>query len=246
MIDEVAALTGRNLIGYCRRPDLVVAVVLQPIALLVLFRYGLGGALDPDGYADFLVPGMLALAAAFTAINTGIGLAADLDGGVIERLRALPIHPLSVLVGRATADVTRYFVVATMLAAAGLLVGFQPHPGVVEVMVCAGLLGLLAAAFSALGAAVALWVVDPETTQSVAMLVVFPTRFASSVLVPTNTLPGWLQGLAVLNPITHAANAVRSLLLGWPAAIAPAILAPTVVLLVFSALTVFGWRRAAR
>jgi ABC-2 type transport system permease protein/oleandomycin transport system permease protein len=246
MIDEISALTLRNLAGYRRRPDLIVAVVAQPVALLVLFRYGLGGALDPNDYADFLVPGMLALAAAFTAINTGIGLSTDLDGGFVERLRALPINPLSVVIARAAADVVRYLVVAAVLTVAGVLVGFEPRAELVGILVVVGLLGMLAAAFSAIGATVALWIGDPETTQSVAMLIVFPTMFASSVLVPTSTLPGWLQALAKLNPITHTANAIRALLLDSSPPLPQAIAATSLTLVAFGLLALLGWHRATR
>jgi ABC-2 type transport system permease protein/oleandomycin transport system permease protein len=240
-------LAKRNLLQIPRIPELLVFATIQPVMFVLLFRYVFGGAIDVGGtsYVNFLMAGIFVQTVAFGSMTTGIGLAEDLQKGLVDRFRSLPMARSAVLTGRTIADLVRnMFVVAVMLAV-GLLVGFRPEAEVTGWVAAIGLLLLLSFAFSWIGATIGLMVRSVEAVQSAGFIWLFPLTFASSAFVRTEDMPGWLQTFADHQPMTQVIDAVRGLLLdqsvgshGWQA------LAWCVgILLVFVPLSVSLYRR---
>jgi ABC transporter DrrB family efflux protein len=218
---DTIAITGRNLIGIRRVPQLIVFTLIQPVIFVLLFTYVFGGAIKglPPGltYVDYLIPGIFVQTAVFGAIITAVGMATDLKSGIIERFRSLPMSPSAVLVGRSISDLTRNVFVVILMAVVGFLVGFSYSNGLAKFL--AGLLLVLAFgyAMSWIFALVGIAVKDPETAQAAAFPVLAPLVFASSVFVPVSTMPSWLQPFAENQPVSLTAAAARQLMIGTPA-----------------------------
>jgi ABC transporter DrrB family efflux protein len=240
-------LARRNLVQIPRIPELLVFATIQPVMFVLLFRYVFGGAIDVGGtsYVNFLMAGIFVQTVAFGSMTTGIGLAEDLQKGLVDRFRSLPMARSAVLTGRTIADLVRnMFVVAVMLVV-GLLVGFRPEAGVTGWVAAIGLLLLLSFAFSWIGATIGLMVRSVEAVQSAGFIWLFPLTFASSAFVRTEDMPGWLQTFADHQPMTQVIDAVRGFLLeepigshGWQAFIWCA-----GILLIFVPLSVSLYRR---
>jgi ABC transporter DrrB family efflux protein len=211
-------LAKRNLVQIPRIPELLVFATIQPVMFVLLFRYVFGGAIDVGGtsYVNFLMAGIFVQTVAFGSMTTGIGLAEDLQRGLVDRFRSLPMARSAVLTGRTIADLVRnMFVVAVMLTV-GLLVGFRPEAGVAGWVAAIGLLLLLSFAFSWIGATIGLLVRSVEAVQSAGFIWLFPLTFASSAFVRTDSMPGWLQTFADHQPMTQVIDAVRGFLLDQP------------------------------
>ncbi|QIN77630.1 ABC transporter permease [Rubrobacter marinus] len=212
-------LAKRNLVQIPRIPELLVFATIQPVMFVLLFRYVFGGAIDVGGgtsYVNFLMAGIFVQTVAFGSVSTGIGLAEDLQRGLVDRFRSLPMAPSAVLTGRTVADLVRNaFTVAVMLAV-GLLVGFRPEAGVAGWAAAIGLLLLLSFAFSWVGAAVGLLSRSVEAAQSAGFIWLFPLTFASSAFVPTDGMVAPLRVFANNQPFTKIVDAVRGFLLDQP------------------------------
>jgi ABC transporter DrrB family efflux protein len=248
-VRDALAITWRNLIGYRRVPQLLVFSTIQPVIFVLLFRYVFGGAIDPPGsipYVDFLMPGVFVQTVVFGALATAIGLAADMKSGMLERFRSLPMARSAVLAGRTLADLTRNVFVVILMVAVGFLVGFRYHTSVLGLVAGILLLLFFGYAMSWIFATVGLAVGDPETAQAAAFPVLAPLVFASSVFVPVQDMPGWLQVWANNQPVSVTASAVRALMLGGPtASLVWRSLAWCVgILVVFGPLAVRRYRRA--
>lgn len=220
-VADAAVVTKRNLIRYVRIPQLLVFSTVQPVMFLLLFTYVFGGAIGqqlPPGvpYIDFLLPGLLVQTTMFGATHTGVGLADDMQKGFIDRFRSLPMARSAVLAGRTVSDVTRNTLEALLTVGVGALIGFRIHQGPVDAVLALVLLALFGFAFCWVSATIGLAVNDVETAQTAGFIWIFPLVFASSVFVPVDTMPGWLQAFARVNPVTVAANAVRGLTYGMP------------------------------
>jgi len=244
------AVTGRNLIGLRRVPRLLIFSTIQPMVFVLMFRYVFGGvvgaALNGLPYVDYLIPGVFVQVAVFGAMNTAIGLATDLQTGLMERFRSLPMARSAVLSGRTTADLVRNVFVVALMTGVGFAVGFRVHTDVWGYL--AGVLLVLAFGFamSWVFAVVGLAVRDPETAMAASFPVLAPLVFASSAFVPTATMPGWLQTFAEHQPVTATAGAVRALVLGGPVAahIWAALAWDVGIVAVFAPLGVWLYRRA--
>jgi len=211
-------LAKRNLIQIPRIPELLVFATIQPVMFVLLFRYVFGGAIDVTGtsYVNFLMAGIFVQTVAFGGVATGIGLAEDLQKGLVDRFRSLPMARSAVLTGRTVADLVRnMFVVAVMLVV-GLLVGFRPEADLAGWAATIGLLLLLSFAFSWIGATIGLLIRSVEAVQSAGFIWLFPLTFASSAFVQTDGMPGPLKAFADHQPITQVVDAVRGLLLDQP------------------------------
>jgi len=214
---DTLQLVKRNVKRNFRLPQLLIFSSVQPIIFLLLFNYVFGGAVENGAggeYINFLLPGILAQTALFGAIQTGVGLAEDLNKGVIDRLRSLPIARYAVLLGRTLADGVRNIFVLILMTIVGYLLGFSPTEGAVNLVAALGLVLIFAFAFSWVSANIGLALRDTETVQVAGFLWVFPLVFASSVFVPTATMPSWLRAFADNQPVTHVVNAVRHLTMG--------------------------------
>ncbi len=246
---DTLAVTWRNLIGYRRVPQLLIFSTVQPVIFVLLFRYVFGGAIDVPGpipYVDFLMPGVFVQTVVFGALATAIGLAADMKSGLLERFRSLPMARSAVLAGRTFADLTRNVFVVLLMVAVGFLVGFRIHTNALALIAGILLLLFFGYAMSWIFATVGLALGDPETAQAAAFPVLAPLVFASTVFVPLERMPGWLQVWAEYQPVSVTASAVRALVLGGPtASLVWQSLAWCVgILAVFAPLAVRRYRRA--
>ena len=248
-LTDSRVMATRQIRKVLRRPVMIVFAFVQPVMFILLFRYVLGGAIEtgPVDYVNFLVPGIMVQTAIFGALMTGIGLSEDLQTGVVDRFRSLPIARSAVLVGRTAADVIVNVATLVVMLVVGVAVGFRPsEPAAALVAAFALMLGF-AYVFSWISAFIALAVGDPETTQSAGLIWVFPLTFASSAFVPVDSMPGFMEAFAAVNPVTLTVDAVRSLSIGTGDALVPALgaLAWLVGLLaVFVPLSVRAFRRA--
>jgi ABC-2 type transport system permease protein/oleandomycin transport system permease protein len=242
-------MAARQLRKVTRRPMYVVYLFVQPIILVLLFRYVFGGAIDTGSvsYVDFLMPGIIVMTAIFGSLTTGLGLTDDLKAGVVDRFRSLPIARSALLVGRTGADLVTNALTLVLMVVLGLAIGFRPTEPVYEVFLALLLVLAFAYTFSWISAFVGLKVRDPETAQSVGFIWVFPLVFASSAFVPTDSMPGAVRAFAQVNPVTLVVDAARDLTIGGHSALGPALgtLAWLVGLLaVFIPLSVRTLRRA--
>jgi len=218
---DMLVITRRNLLRNVRLPQLLLFATIQPVMFLVLFTFvfggAIGGTIPPEAggdYINFLLPGLMVQIATFGAGQTGIGLSEDLDKGVIDRFRSLPMSRSAVLAGRTLADLARNAFVTTLMLLVAFAIGFRYQNGFLGLV--GALLVVLAFtyAFSWIFACIGLRVRSPEAVQSATFLPVFPLVFASSVFVPTETMPVWLRTFAENQPVTVVANAMRGLILG--------------------------------
>jgi ABC transporter DrrB family efflux protein len=220
-IADIATVTGRNLHRLTRVPTLIAFATAQPVMFVVLFTYAFGGAVHPPGvdrYIDYLLPGILVLAIAFGASQTGVAIADDLATGMIDRFRALPMARSAVLAGRTVADAVRNLFVLTLMIGVGSAIGFRFHAGWAAALAAIGLALAVGVVFSWINALLGLLVRDAESAGLAGLLTVIPLIFTSSTFVPIATMPGWLQAFASVNPITVTVDALRALCLGGPTA----------------------------
>lgn len=216
---DTAVVTRRNLKRILRTPTLLAAASIQPIMFVLLFRYVFGGSIHVPGvnYVDYLLPGVFVTTCLFGA-TTAVAMAADLTGGMIDRFRSLPMSRSAVLAGRCIADLIRSVLVVALVLAVGTLVGFRFHNGILPALAAVGLVLVFGFAFTWLYALVGMLVKDPETAQLAAFVPLFPFIFASSVFVPVQNMPGWLQAFARNQPVSVTVYAVRALSEGGPIA----------------------------
>jgi ABC-2 type transport system permease protein/oleandomycin transport system permease protein len=206
-------LAKRSILQTLRVPELIVFVTIQPIMFVLLFRYVFGGAIHAPGgsYVNFLMPGIFVQTVAFGGVTTGIGLAEDLQRGLIDRFRSLPMSSSAVLTGRTVADLGRNLFTVIIMLAVGFLVGFRPQGTLFEFLLGIAVLMGFSFAFSWISAFVGLLVRSVEAAQSGGFIWLFPLTFASSAFVPVSTMPSWLQAFAKHNPVTVMADALRGL-----------------------------------
>ena len=212
-----AALAKRNLIGVYRNPEALLDVTLQPIIFILLFTYVFGGAISGGSqhdYLQFLLPGIIAQTIAFGGVAIGVNLNSDIEKGVFDRFKSLPIARSAPLVGAVLGDVVRYVLLLTITLGFGYIIGFRAETDVFQV---------LAACVLAIGFALCLcWISvfigmkarTPGSVQGILFLALFPLTFGASTFVPVDTLPGWLQTFTDINPMTHLVDSLRGLLLG--------------------------------
>jgi ABC transporter DrrB family efflux protein len=217
--EDTLVLARRNLMRIPRQPDLLIAYTIQPIMFVLLFVYVFGGAISTPGfdYVDFLMPGIIVQSIAFGGFVTALGLSEDVQKGLIDRFRSLPMSRAAVLLGRTSSDVLLNCLSLCVLFAVGFLAGFNFIGATVgEVALGIVLLLLLGYAFSWIFALVGLFSSTPETANSIGFTAIFPLTFASSIFVPASTMPDGLRQFAEANPFTTIADAVRSLWLNTP------------------------------
>jgi ABC-2 type transport system permease protein/oleandomycin transport system permease protein len=244
---DALVLAKRHLIQMIRIPQELLLATIQPIIFVLLFRYVFGGSIAVSGtsYVNYLLAGIFVQSIVFGSTNTGIGLATDVQKGLVDRFRSLPMARSALLIGRTLSDLVRTTFVVIMMWVVGLLVGFRPQGSVLSWMAAAGILLLTSLAFSWVSATIGLLVNSVEAAQSAGFIWLFPLTFASSVFVQTSSMPSWLRLFAEHQPITLIANAVRGLLLNHPdaATILQALAWCLGILVVFIPLAVWAYRR---
>jgi len=216
LLSDTATLTRRNLLAVTRIPEALFFSTVQPIMFVLLFRYVFGGAIHTDAtsYVNYLMPGIFVQTVAFGSVSTSIGLAEDLQKGLIERFRALPMSRGAVLLGRTTADLIRNVFVIVIMTLVGLLVGFRPTTGAVSFIAGVLLILFFAYALSWGFAIVGLSAPNSETAQVMSFPLIFPLTFISAAFVPLNQMPSWLRGFATYQPFSVTVSACRSLMVG--------------------------------
>jgi ABC-2 type transport system permease protein/oleandomycin transport system permease protein len=213
------ALTARNLKRIGRSPQTLALSLGQPILLLLGFRYLLGGAINVPGsdYVQYLLPGLFTAAVIIASGGTAISLTQDLQSGILDRFRSLPIARSAVLAGRTSADQTVNLVALAAIIALAVPLGFDFRGGVREVIAAIGLLVLLGYALTWMYAAIGMTLKNPEASYAAGTVTLFLLLFSSSAFVPIATMPDWLQPIARVQPVTVTINAVRALTNGFPA-----------------------------
>ena len=217
-VSDSWVLANRSIKHIRRNLDQLLAVVIQPIMFMVLFVYIFGGAIDTGetSYVNYLTAGILVQTAAFGASTTAVSLKADLQRGIVDRFRSLPMFTPALLVGHVTADLVRNLVSAVILLAVAFVLGFRPSGGPADWALALGLLLAFTFALSWLSAVMGLLASSLEAVQWLTFLIVFPLTFVSSAFVPTHTMPAWLRVFAENQPVTHVIEAMRGWLVGTP------------------------------
>ncbi len=193
---------------------------IQPIMFVLLFTFMFGGAImgDWQAYLTFMLPGMIVMNMLFVSLYVGQGLNTDLTKGVFDRLRSLPVARWAPLAGRILADQIKQAWSIVLVLVVGMLLGFRVGTSVAGLLGAVALLLVFALAFSWVAVVVGLLAPDPERVQIYGMTALFPLTFVSNIFVPVQTLPGWLQGLVSVNPVSVLADASRSLMVSGPQA----------------------------
>ena len=250
-VTDTLTITRRNLLVWMRVPAYIMFTVIQPVMFVLLFRYVFGGAIAvpgvTGGYVNFLLPGIIGQTAAFATFGTAIALAQELQKGVIDRLKSMPMARSAVLAGRLVADTIRMFITIVIVVGVGYAVGFRFENGVglaIAMIVLATVFGL---AICCISAYTGLAIGDEESVQAFGLVWLFPLTFLSSAFVPIQSMPGWLQAFANNQPVTYVINVMRSMALGGPIAadLWKSIAWLAGIFIVFAPLAVRAYKRAS-
>lgn len=253
-----AVIAKRNVIKIKRVPDLLVFATLSPIMFVLLFAYVFGGAIRIPGmsYSEFLMAGIFTQTVIFGATITGSGLATDLQKGIIDRFRSLPMARSAVLVGRTFSDLINNVLVVVVMSVTGWLVGWRIHSSIPEALAGFGLLLLFAYAVSWSMAVIGVSIRSPEVFNQASFLVVFPLTFVANTFVAAKDLPSGLRAVAEWNPVSAVTQAARELFGNTSAALSPPDVWPLrhpiwatlawsgIFLLVFIPMAIWRYRRA--
>jgi ABC transporter DrrB family efflux protein len=216
---DAAVIAKRNVIKIRRVPEVLVFVLISPIMFVLLFAYVFGGSIDIPGgsYREFLIAGIFAQTVVFGATFTGAGLADDMQKGIIDRFRSLPMSRSAVIVGRTASDVIYNVLTLIIMALSGLLVGWRVHNGIGKALLGFGLLLLFAYAISWIMAFIGLIVPSVEVINNASFIVIFPLTFIANTFVPAENLPTVLRVFAEWNPVSAVTQAARELFGNLPA-----------------------------
>ncbi|MEV4918948.1 ABC transporter permease [Streptomyces tirandamycinicus] len=202
-------------------PEQLFDVTAFPIMMVLMYTYLFGGALagSVDAYIQFLLPGILVMSVVMITMYTGVAINTDIDKGVFDRFRTLPIWRPAPMVGYLLGDVVRYVIASAVMLTVGMIIGYRPGGGPMGVLLGVALLLVFSFAFSWVWTMFGLLLRTEKSVMGVSMMVIFPLTFLSNVFVEPKTMPGWLQAFVNNSPVTHLATAVRELMAGnWPAA----------------------------
>ncbi|MFC8731131.1 ABC transporter permease [Luteimicrobium sp. NPDC057192] len=246
---NTVSMAARGLLKIKRTPEQLIDVTLQPILFTLMFSYIFGGAIagDVKSYLPTLIPGILVQTVITTSVVTGVQLREDMDKGVFDRFKSLPIARIAPLSGALLADTLRYGIATTLTFVMGYVMGYRPDGGVGYV-VLAGLLVIACSwAVSWIFAFFGVVARTASSVQGLSLIILFPLTFLSNAYVDVDTMPGWLQGFVKVNPISHLVSAVRELTnngtFGHDAVIS--LVGAAVIVAVFAPLTVKAYMRKA-
>jgi ABC-2 type transport system permease protein len=228
-------------------PEQLFDVTAFPIIMTLMFTYLFGGALagSVTEYLQFLLPGIMVTSVVMITMYTGIGVNQDIEKGVFDRFRTLPIWRPAALVGALFGDVLRYVTAAVVILGVGLILGFRPDGGVLGVLAGLGLLIVFSFAFSWIWTMFGLLLRSEKSVMGVSMMVLFPLTFLSNVFVEPSTMPGWLRAFVEVNPVTRLVAAVRGTMAGTPdlGDITWVLVSSAVLLAIFGTLTMRLYNR---
>ncbi|WP_457099486.1 ABC transporter permease [Microbacterium sp. P5_E9] len=248
-VSNTFTMAGRGLLKVRRTPEQFLDVTIQPIVFTVMFAYIFGGAIagSVEDYLPYLLPGILVQTVITTSVVTGVQLREDMEKGVFDRFRSLPIARVAPLAGALLADTLRYLIATTITFAIGYVMGYRPDGGFSGV-VLGGLLVIASAwALSWIFAFFGVIARSAASVQGISFLILFPLTFLSNAYVQKDTLPPALQWFVEINPVTHLVSATRALTMGVSAGgdIVATIVGAAVVVAVFAPLTLRAYMRRA-
>ena len=213
LLRSSAMVVRRNLIHIKRMPELLLDVTIQPVMFVLLFAFVFGSSIDVPGtnYREFLVPGIMAQTIVFSSFIVALGLTSDLDKGIVDRLKSLPISRSTILVGRSISSLIHSSIGVTVMAATGLLIGWRVRDGVGQA--AAGFAILLFFGFAMIW--IGIWVGSimrsVESVNGFMFTVMFPLTFVANTFAPTSTMPTWLRTIAEWNPVSALTQSLREL-----------------------------------
>jgi ABC-2 type transport system permease protein len=216
LLSAVGTLAWRAMLKIKHVPFQLFDVTVTPIMFTLLFTYIFGGALGgtPEKYIQFLLPGILVQTIAFITVYTGVGLNTDIQKGLYDRFRSLPIWQPAPILGALAGDLFRYSVASLLIIVLGVILGFRPEGGALGVLLAFALVLVFAFALSWIWIIFAMKVTNPESVMTTSFVFLMPLTFASNIFVGLETMPPWLQAAVRHNPVTHLTNASRGLMHG--------------------------------
>ncbi|MDZ5144335.1 ABC transporter permease [Microbacterium testaceum] len=248
-LQNTVTMAGRGLLKIRRTPEQLIDVTVQPILFTLMFTYIFGGAIagDVQSYLPIIIPGILVQTVITTSVVTGTQLREDMDKGVFDRFRSLPVARIAPLSGALLADTVRYAIATVLTFTMGFIMGLRPAGGIWAV-VAAGLLVIACSwAISWIFAFFGVIARSASSVQGISMLILFPLTFLSNAFVPSNTMPSWLQWFVDVNPVSHLVTAVRDLVNTGTAGsdVIISLVGAAVIVAVFAPLTVRAYMRKA-
>jgi ABC-2 type transport system permease protein len=248
-VQQSIVMAYRGLIKVRRTPEQLVDVTLQPILFTLMFAYLFGGAIagNVHAYLPIIIPGILAQTILTGSVAIGVNLRDDMDKGVFDRFRSLPIARIAPLAGALVADAIRYVIVTVLTFAMGYIMGMRPQAGLVGVLEASLLVIFFAWCTSWIFAFFGVIARTASAVQGISMIILFPLTFLSNAFVPVNTLPKALKWFAEVNPVSHLVNAIRTLLAEGKAGndLWLCLAGALVIMAVFSFITVKAYARKA-
>ncbi|MEU4428694.1 ABC transporter permease [Actinoplanes sp. NPDC024001] len=255
---DARVMTGRYLRHVIRAPEELIIYFSLPIMFVLVFGYVFGSGMQVPGggtYREFLLPGVFVMTMLYGLGATATGIATDVGRGVVDRFRSMPVARSALMAGRATADLARALLETAVLVVCGLLVGWQWHRGLGNLLAALGLLLLLRLALSWVGMVLGMLAPNPDTVATIVFPLAFPLSAVSNVFVAPELMPGWLGAVAAWNPISATTAAVRELCGNpgmtadsWPAehALLLAVAWPVLLIAVFAPIAVRRYRNLGR
>ncbi|MGW2303451.1 ABC transporter permease [Streptomyces sp. NPDC001809] len=219
---HIGALARRNALQIKQDPESMFDAVLMPIIFILLFVYVFGGAISGKGnndvYVNYVTPGLMAMMGMNIAMAVGVGINDDFKKGVMDRFRTMPIARSSVLIAKIVVEVGRMLIATAILLGMGFLLGLEIHTSVLHLFAAIGLSMVFGASLMWIFILLGLTLKTAQAVQGMAMLVLMPLQFGSSIFAPTSSMPGWLETFTDYNPLSNLADAARNLINGGPVA----------------------------
>ena len=248
-VRNTLTMAWRGLLKIRRTPEQLIDVTVQPILFTLMFTYIFGGAIagDVQSYLPIIIPGILVQTVITTSVVTGVQLREDMDKGVFDRFRSLPIARIAPLSGALLADTVRYAIATTLTFTMGFIMGFRPAGGFGAVVAAGVLVVVCSWAVSWIFAFFGVVARTASSVQGVSLVILFPLTFLSNAFVPADTMPGWLQWFVDINPVSHLVTAVRDLVNNGTVGsdVVVTLIGAAVIVAIFAPLTVKAYMRKA-
>lgn len=248
-VRNTVTMAYRGLLKIRRTPEQLIDVTVQPILFTLMFTYIFGGAIagDVQSYLPIIIPGILVQTVITTSVVTGVQLREDMDKGVFDRFRSLPIARIAPLSGALLADTVRYAIATTLTFTMGYIMGFRPAGGLGAVLAAALLVVFSSWAVSWIFAFFGVIARTASSVQGISLVILFPLTFLSNAFVPANTMPSWLQWFVDVNPISHLVTAVRDLVNAGVVGsdLVATLVGAVVIVAIFAPITVRAYLRKA-
>jgi ABC-2 type transport system permease protein len=240
----------RAVLKFKHVPEQLFDLVMTPIMFTLLFTFVFGGALagSPADYLQFFLPGILVQTVVFNSVYSGMGLSTDLDKGLFDRFRSLPIWSLAPFAGLMVGDMLRHLIAGGIILTIGLILGYRPEAGVVGVVAAFVLLLAIGFGVGWIFMVLGLIIRTPMTVMTIGFTAIFPLVFASNIMVDPATMPGWLRAFVDVNPVSLMTTALRGVMGGTATLteIALALIAPVALTLILAPVTLWLYTRSER